>query len=177
MSDLLPHNATPFEHALEDSAARITDIPVPVSGMFSADDCPAHLLAWLAWALSVDSWNDRWTESQKRGAIAAAAAVHNKKGTLGGLKHALSGIGYDTVIKEWFESIPHADPYTFFTTVIVDQEPIPDNGIYMSVIDTIENAKNARSHFTGLEIEGRSAGAMNIGMVYHTGEEVSVFAE
>ncbi|MGS4945207.1 phage tail protein I, partial [Meridianimarinicoccus sp. RP-17] len=73
MSDLslLPPNATPVERGFEAAGARITALPVPVRDTWNPATCPATLLPWLAWALSVDNWDPTWTEGQQRAVIAA----------------------------------------------------------------------------------------------------------
>ena len=38
------------------------------------ENCPADVLPWLGWALSVDDWDQDWSEQQKRSAIAASSA-------------------------------------------------------------------------------------------------------
>jgi phage tail P2-like protein len=96
MSDdsLLPPNATPVERGFEAAGARITALPVPVRDTWNPATCPATLLPWLAWALSVDNWDPTWTEGQQRAVIAASVAVHRRKGTVAAVREALAAAGY-----------------------------------------------------------------------------------
>jgi P2-related tail formation protein len=50
---LLPPNVSGLERALEQASARVGDIPVPIDPLWNPATCPARLLPWLAWALSV----------------------------------------------------------------------------------------------------------------------------
>lgn len=105
MSDdtLLPPNSTPVERGFEDAARRITALPVPVRDAWTPATCPAPLLPWLAWALSVDTWDTTWTEAQQRAVIAASVTVHRRKGTFAAVKAALGSAGYgDATLVEQF---------------------------------------------------------------------------
>ncbi len=89
MSDtLLPPNATATEKNIEAATARVGSMAVPVRDLWNPQTCPASLLPWLAWALSVDNWDKYWDEATKRSVIAASISVHYKKGTVGAVKEA-----------------------------------------------------------------------------------------
>ena len=95
MSDtsILPRHSTLVEQALEDalrSRADVGDLP----NLWNPNTCPARFLPWLAWALSVDDWDDAWPESRKRAVIAASVDVHRRKGTPAGVRAALKAMGY-----------------------------------------------------------------------------------
>lgn len=51
--------------------------------------CPSSELPLLAWAWSVDIWDDGWPETRKREVIAEARAYHSRKTTLAGYRMAL----------------------------------------------------------------------------------------
>ena len=95
MPSLLPPNATVLETATEEAMHQpISAIKVPVRDLWNPAKCPLTLLPWLAWALSVDEWDENWSESQKRGAIAESVGVHAIKGTLASVKRVLAAAGY-----------------------------------------------------------------------------------
>lgn len=96
--DLLPPNATPQERALSLAAGR--EITVPVKELWSPQTCPAGVLPWLGWALSVDEWDPTWPEQTQRNVIAASIEQHRIKGTIGALRQALQRIGYEVEIDE-----------------------------------------------------------------------------
>lgn len=100
---LLPNNATPQEIALDMATARVGDVPVDIRTIMSPSDCPAALLPWLAWALSIDKLDAAWSEETKRAAIEASVSVHRRKGTRGAVRAAIDAAGYgDAEILERF---------------------------------------------------------------------------
>ncbi len=96
--DLLPPNATPAERAFSLATGR--DMPVPIKQLWSPATCPAAVLPWLAWALSVDEWDSTWPVETQRQVIAASIEQHRKKGTVGALRRALQRLGYEVEIDE-----------------------------------------------------------------------------
>lgn len=142
MSDLLPISATPQERAMSLSTARVGTVPVPVGTLWSPQTCPAGMLPWLAWALSVDSWDVNWTEQQKRDAIAASVDVHRRKGTVGAVKKALEAIGYSV-------GIGQTGPYTFSLMVNANElggVNAQSIAVLNRAVDIALKTKNARSY-------------------------------
>lgn len=93
-ASLLPPSSTPLERALDLTAAnRIAGLPSIIPTLWNADTCPKALLPYLAWALSVDEWDELWSEDKKRAAIREARYIHQHKGTPGAIRRALSAIG------------------------------------------------------------------------------------
>lgn len=91
---LLPSNATRLERALGQVIGRISDVPVPIADLWSPHRCPAPLLPWLAWALSVDEWDAGWPEDRKRDVIAASVEIHRHKGSMWAVRRTLAVMGY-----------------------------------------------------------------------------------
>jgi phage tail P2-like protein len=177
-TSLLPFNATSQEVALEGATARIGDVPVLVRESWDPDTCPSALLPWLAWAFSVDAWNASWTDAQKRAAIKNSVYIHRHKGTAGAVATAVGSLGYDaTNIVEWFQQTPPAAPYTFDVQVVVDQVGIPDSSAFDDIVAAAESAKNVRSHLTGVNILGVTAGQFYFGCAVICGETVTINAE
>ena len=104
MTSLLPPNRTTAEAALEAAIARIGATPVPISKLWSIDDCPADLLPWLAWSLSVDIWDDSWSEQRQRDAIRASVDLHRTRGTKASVVRALEVMEFRTQINEWWQT-------------------------------------------------------------------------
>lgn len=91
---LLPPSSTPLERAIDQAAAaRLAALPSVVASLWNADTCPAALLPYLAWAMSVDEWNDGWGVEKKRAVIKESRTIHQHKGTLSAIKRALTAIG------------------------------------------------------------------------------------
>lgn len=151
---LLPPSATSQERAIESATRRIGAVPTPLAGTWNPDTCPAHLLPWLAWALSVDNWDSRWSEAKKREVIRASVLVHRKKGTRHALERALGALSVRIEFQEWFE--PDADdtrPHTFTLTTLAneamtpDGEAILDANLYNTVFRIVDAVKPVRSHY------------------------------
>lgn len=94
MTTLLPPARTKTEEAIEAATARIGAAPTPFDRAWRPDECPADLLPWLGWALSVDEWDAAWSEETKRNSIAEAIPLHRRKGTRASIVRALRGAGY-----------------------------------------------------------------------------------
>lgn len=177
MSDLLPPNATPQERALSEATARIGSVPTPVRTVWNPDTCQADALPWLAWAFSVDEWNPAWTEAQKRGAIKNSIAVHKKKGTIGAMRDALTPLGYDLEVTEWFQKEPAGDPYTFGIRINVDQVGLGTEAEYDQVERVAISAKNLRSHLETIEVNATTACVEYFAAKVLSGEIVNIDAE
>lgn len=92
---LLPSSASPQEIAMSEAiGTRIEGVPIPIAELWNPRTCPVELLPWLAWACSLDTWDETWDEATKRSAIAASYAVHSRKGTPGAIKRGLQSIGF-----------------------------------------------------------------------------------
>ena len=106
-TNLLPANATAFEVELAHLSGYLSEIdPTVVETIWDAWRCPARLLPWLAWALSVDVWEDDWSEIVKRQAIADSPYYHRIKGTKRAVLSALSLSSRPATITEWFQRFP-----------------------------------------------------------------------
>jgi phage tail P2-like protein len=105
--DLLPDSATHFERALAEQSQGLDAIdPVVIETIWDAWRCPTVLLPWLAWAVSVDIWDDAWPETVKRQAIADSPDYHRIKGTVQAVLSALALSGRPFELTEWAEQIP-----------------------------------------------------------------------
>lgn len=171
MSNLLPPNATPVERELSAQAHSSTNLSVPVSELLNPDTCPAHILPWLAWAFSVDEWDDNWTTTQKRSVIKASFNVHSKKGTRGAVRAALDALGYSSKIVEWFENDSPA--YTFDVQVFITDTPITSAAVN-SIRRVVSAAKNARSHFD-INLVARLPGQLGTASAITTGRSITIY--
>lgn len=115
-NSLLPPNATLLERALEAGGTRIVDVQAPAD----IDDpmtCPADLLPWLAWGLSVDTWDADWSEADKRAAIAGSIELHRRKGTRMSVETVLHRFDRLAWLVEWHEAAPRRPAHTFDVVV------------------------------------------------------------
>lgn len=172
-ASLLPWNASSAERALEAATARLADVPVRVREVWSPDTCPAAQLPWLAWAMSLDVWDAGWTDAQKRAAIRASFAVHQRKGTVGAVLTSLASLGWATDVIEWFEDAPAAAPYTFRVEAELDARGIAP-GLYDEIERLALAAKNVRSHLTRISLLSRLPCAIVVGGAITSAEIVDV---
>lgn len=112
-SSLLPPNAFPLERALEAGTARLADVEAPIAPLVDPATIPLDELPFLAWALSVDSWNPDWSEAVKRRAVAESIALHRVKGTRASVEMVLSRLDRFAKLVEWHEAEPRQAPHTF----------------------------------------------------------------
>lgn len=115
---LLPPNATGLERGLAATAERVSAVPLPLVELWDPQTCPIELLPWLAWGLSVDSWDAGWPEATKRDAVAQSVAEHRIKGTRASVEAALKRLDDLLALVEWHETAPRGTPHTF--EVILD---------------------------------------------------------
>jgi len=147
---LLPPNATAVERALEAVTARLDAVPVPLRDLWSAERCPVHLLPWLAYALSIDSWNSSWSEPVKRAVVAQAIEIQRIKGTAASVRQVAQAFGGQIAIREAWQMDPPGRPHTFELVLTLngqDGEPVTARFVE-EVMDEVARTKPARSHFT-----------------------------
>lgn len=149
MNSLLPLNSTQLERAVEYATEEVTDVPLRT--LYNPDTCPAHLLHQLAWAWSVDRWDDSWSEAVKRSVIRSAFFVHAYKGTLGALRRVVEPFGFLIEIKEWWQLQPPGPRGTFALKVGVSNGGISE-GTYLELSRLIDDARPVSRHMLGLDI-------------------------
>jgi len=169
--DLLPPNATTLERALSGSTSRISAVPIPVRDSWNPDTCPPNMLAWLAWAFSVDQWDSTWSNAQKRAYIKASVDVHRRKGTIGAVTQALAALGVDIQVQEWFAQTPPGDPYTFALEMTVDQVGI-DQPTMQTALAVVDRTKNLRSHMTEVALSVQTVASPSVAIAVGVGTEI-----
>lgn len=148
--DLLPPNATAAERAVSRALARIAEVPTPQRDLWNPDSCPASLLPWLAWALSIDAWKSYWPEHVKRARIRMALEIQRRKGTADSVRQVVSAFGGYVEVVEWWQQSPPGEPHTFSLSLTLSGEGgTTATAQYVDdVIAEIERTKPVRSHFT-----------------------------
>ncbi len=114
-NSLLPPNATPLERGLEGASLVLgLDLPADIDDPYT---CPVWLLPWLAWGLSVDTWDADWSEADKRAAVAGSIELHRRKGTRMSVEQVLGRFDQLAHLVEWHEAVPRRTPHTFDVVV------------------------------------------------------------
>ncbi len=112
LNSLLPPNATKLERALE-HGARPESLVTPVDVIDDPLTCPAELLPWLAYGLSVDTWDADWSEAAKRDAVASSIEMHRRKGTRLSVESVLARFDNLVQLVEWHQAQPRRPAHTF----------------------------------------------------------------
>lgn len=173
-SSLLPPNSTAGERALESVLSCVGELPGDLRILKNPDLCPVDLLPWLAWEYAVTYWQSDWDEEQKRAVIRAAAWQNKHRGTRGAVERALSTVGYESQMQEWFEQSPQDDPYTFIIKIMLIQDMGLDSDLLNTFIAQIFDAKNCRSLLKEINFETETDGVFYIGGVIVTKYTVEI---
>jgi len=155
------------------TVARMSDIPTPLRDVWNADTCPASVLPWLAWAFSVDQWDPSWSDAQKRATIKASVSVHRYKGTIGALREAITALGLDAQVVEWFNQLPAGDPYTFDLQLNISQTGITQAQL-LNLVNVVNGTKNLRSHLGDVIPSITSEARLYVGGVPMIGNEITL---
>lgn len=169
---LLPHNSTPLERGVE--AAAVEAPSIPLRALYHPDNCPPHLLYQLAWAWSVDRWDDTWSEAVKRSVIRSAFYIHAHKGTIGALRRVVEPFGYLIEIVEWWQLHPEGVPGTFALKVGVSNGGISEE-TYRELSALLDDARPVSRPMVGLEISLESLGGFYIGGSVSDGDVLDVY--
>lgn len=150
MNSLLPPNATPLERRLEPVLSNVTNIPVPLRDLWNADTCPAALLPWLAWQLSIDAWKPYWPEAVKRERVRRALEIQRHKGTVESVRNVVESFGGSVELREWFQTEPRGVPGTFelWLTLTGEGGTEATAAFVDDVIAEVERTKPVSRHFT-----------------------------
>lgn len=169
---LLPVGSTPLEIAAAQACTRMADIEVPLSKLWNADTCPLVLLPYLAWAWSVDRWDENWPEATKRSVVKAAYIVHKRKGTIGAIRRVVEPLGYLIKVIEWWKT--NEAPGTFRLDVGVLETGITEE-MYQELERLIDDAKPCSRHLIGLSINLDVTGTIPISAASYDGDEMTIY--
>lgn len=148
-NSLLPPSAGEFMRNVERTTERLQALPVGLRHLWNPDTCPAALLPYLAWALSVDRWDRNWTEKTKRQVIRDAWKVHRHKGTIAAIRRVVEPFGYLISITEWWQN---GDPRGSFRLDIGVQDTGITEEAYTELERLIDDARPVSRHLAGLNI-------------------------
>lgn len=171
---LLPTGSTPLERAASGAMAEFMALPVPLRDLWNPDRCPVNMLPYLAWALSVDRWEETWPTHIKRRVIKTSFFVHKHKGTIGALRRVVEPLGYLIEVVEWFQTNPRGPRGTFRLRIGVLETGITDE-MYQELERVIDDAKPLARHLVGLAISLESRGPINIGVAAYLGDIMTVY--
>lgn len=173
---LLPLGSTLLEKRAAEILKSAVENPIVIADLINPDKCPVHLLPYLAWAFSVDKWDENWTDEVKRIAIKQSFFIHKRKGTINAVRRVVEPIGYMVNLKEWFNAVPMGEPGTFSLTI-----EVPETGLneqtYNELVRLVNDVKPVSRHLKQLAIAVSPTGTMNVFLGQQTGEIITVYAQ
>ncbi|MGI0120286.1 phage tail protein I [Zooshikella sp. RANM57] len=151
MNSLMPPNASSLERDLEFIANKSTDLPILIKTLWNPFNCPVQLLPWLAWAFSVDEWNDEWPEAVKRKVVQNSFDVHRFKATPYAVQKVLDGLNIKAFLREWWEPGGSQQPGTATVVALLNENVVDDDGLFtksmlQQVFSVVESAKRGVIH-------------------------------
>ncbi|EPZ7023712.1 phage tail protein I [Serratia marcescens] len=172
MNSLLPPGSSPLERRAAEACAGISDLNVPLRNLWNPARCPVKFLPYLAWAFSVDRWDEKWTAAEKRKAVTDAFYIHRRKGTVAAIRRVIEAMGFSMSIAEWWEV---ADPRgTFRLTIDVNDVGITDE-IVRELERLIGDARPVSRHIAGLNIKTVTRGKIYSAVASYCGEILTVY--
>ncbi|ATM78975.1 phage tail protein I [Serratia fonticola] len=172
MNRLLPVSASALEIIASTVCADATDIAVPLRDLWNPDLCPVKFLPYLAWARSVDRWDENWTEETKRRVVKAAFLTHKRKGTLGAVKRAIMPMGFELSATEWWET---SDPPGTWRAIVDVMENGITEAMRLEVEALIDTVKPRSRHLIGLSIRLKTQATLYVGAVTYLGDELTIY--
>lgn len=147
---LLPPNASQLERGLEAASARAGNVAVDFTPLWNPQTCPIELLPYLAFALSIDTWDPAWPEATKRALVSTAIDIQRHKGTAKSIRDIIRTFGGQIALREWWQMVPPGPPHTFSVVVSLTGAAgeAPSAGFIDQIVDEIRRTKPVRSHFT-----------------------------
>lgn len=143
---LVPSNHRRREHALAEVLAPLRAIDTrPIEWAWDAWRCPVPLLPFLAYAVSVDFWDDGWDEVRKRQAIAQSPAYHRRKGTRAAVETAAGYSGRAVTIAEWWQFSPPSRRGTFTVTLHLNATETAVPGAELALVHRLVRSAKAKS--------------------------------
>lgn len=169
----LPTGSTQLERNAAKALQQAVRNPIVIADLINPDRCPDPLLPYLAWAFSVDKWDENWTEAVKRLAIKQAFFIHKYKGTLGAIKRVVEPIGFLVELKEWFNATPPTPAGTFSLLVEVPESGLTES-TYNELVRLIDDVRPVSRHLSQLGIVISPTGALNYFLGQYQGEIITV---
>lgn len=156
---LLPPNATTLERAAEAADAQLLAIPMVHHLLWNPWTCPAEFLPFLAWTVSVDTWDSEWPEHIKRARIASSFQIQRHKGTAQSISDVVASFGGQVQLREWWQMDPPGQPHTFELLLTISGQggQRATAEFINQVMAAVDRAKPVRSHYTftqGINTDG-----------------------
>lgn len=163
---------TALQAQLAQTCSGISDLQVPLRDLWNPATCPVSFLPYLAWAFSVDRWDEGWTESVKRQVVKDAFYIHQHKGTTSAVRRVVEPFGFLIRIIEWWQT--GEAPGTFRLDIGVQDQGITED-TYLELERLISDAKPCSRHMIGMSINLQTSGPHWVGAASYLGEEITIY--
>ena len=166
----LPPSASKMERVMEQVFwEELALIERDIRNFYDPYQCRVDLLPYLAWEMSVDYWDENWSEQTKRDVIAASNPIHTSKGTRYALDKSIESIRDDGLrVTEWFDDEANLAPGFFRVNLEARNSDIDENTV-PQIYTAVNNAKNTRSHLESISITSQIQNPINIGVLSRMG--------
>ncbi|EKO3535610.1 phage tail protein I [Vibrio fluvialis] len=166
----LPPSASKMERVMEQMFwEELALIERDIRNFYDPYQCRVDLLPYLAWEMSVDYWDENWSEQTKRDVIAASNPIHTTKGTRYALDKSIESIRDDGLsVTEWFDDEANLAPGFFRVNLEARNSDIDENTV-PQIYTAVNNAKNTRSHLESISITSQIQNPINIGVLSRMG--------
>ncbi|KGT95250.1 tail protein [Erwinia typographi] len=171
-NSLLPPGSSALERRLAQACSGISGLNVPLHDLWNPATCPVSFLPYLAWAFSVDRWDESWAESVKRRVVQDAFYIHQHKGTTSAIRRVVEPFGFLIRIIEWWQT--GEAPGTFRLDIGVQDQGITEE-TYLELERLISDAKPCSRHLLGMSINLQVNGQMPVAVVSYDGDELTVY--
>lgn len=169
---ILPKTSGELERKLESLGNRY-NIETNVEHLWNPEKCPANALIYLAWALSVDYWNDEWSEHIKRNVIGSSLDIHRLKGTSKSLHDAINSLGYSLDIEYWHQN-KEIEKGKFRVKISSSGLNVSDE-FYRELLEVINENKRGTLHLDAFDVLSSSKLKPKIAAFTRLGEKVYSF--
>ncbi|EOD7387541.1 TPA: phage tail protein I, partial [Klebsiella pneumoniae] len=171
-NSLMATGSSVLEQRAAEACAVISDLSVPLRDLWNPWKCPVKFLPYLAWAFSVDGWDESWNEQEKRTAVSESFWLHQRKGTIAAIRHVVEKMGYSMSIEEWWNI---ADPAGTFRLEV----DVNDIGITSRILDELTRLINVTKpvsrHLAQLNISAKVRGDIHVGSMLCSGDIISIY--
>ncbi|PLH43085.1 phage tail protein I [Klebsiella pneumoniae] len=171
-NSMMATGSSVLEQRAAEACAVISDLSVPLRDLWNPWKCPVKFLPYLAWAFSVDRWEETWSETEKRQAVSDAFWIHQRKGTVAAVRRVIETLGYSMTLQEWWEVADSAGTFRL-------EIELNDIGITEPMIKELEriigDAKPVSRHISQLTLSSSSHGYAYAACALTDGEEITVY--
>ncbi len=171
-SSLMPPGSSALERRLAEACSGISGLSVPLRDLWNPATCPVNFLPYLAWAFSVDRWDESWAETVKRQVVSDAFYIHQHKGTISAIRRVVEPFGFLIRVVEWWQN--GEEPGTFRLDIGVQDQGITEE-TYQELERLISDAKPCSRHLLGMSINLQSGGALFTGAGCYDGDDLTVY--